>query len=329
MNLEDLQTLPLDKNVFYFVSPWGLGDTMIFCGLKNALEKSLGGKIHFIIKPSHSLIMKMFGITEYITATVQHSYPHHSPVLVALAAQNPYPVKGSIYVAHPEFHPRFAAMVYEMQANLPHVRFLSWYKQFFGLPEGTELHLPSWYPPVSDDLKARFEKLGTDFRFDNTALFLPEATSVLGPDRIFWECLIREQKRKGMNVITNIVNQEKTPLFKGIPNIDLSLEELVSFSLACKDVYALRSGICDLIFSKGNHLHIYYPTDAIHKIFNLKDMFQSDTVDEKLLSDSFVIKCGIFQRDMRFMQIANHVFDHSKFKIASLVLLSKRGYIGI
>ena len=328
MNLEDIHTLHLDKHKFYFVLPWGLGDTMIFCGLKNALEEKLGGEVHFIIKPSHALIMQMYGIQDYTTVKVTYSYPHHSPVLVELAAKNPYPEKGKFFVAHPEFHPRFSQMVYEMQANLPHIRFLSWYKQFLDIPDAPFAY-PRYYPKVSQNLEKRLLALVPDFSFEKTVLILPEATSVLGPSRLFWTHLIKMLKKKNFIVLTNIIDTQKQPLFEGTVNIDLSLEELVALSLACHDVYALRSGICDLIFTKENHLHIYYPTEAIRNIFSLKDMFQAKNVDEILLSEKIIVKHGWFSHEISFIQSYNHIFEYSWYKFLGITFLSKRGFVGV
>jgi len=45
MKLEDLAK----KDEYNFLSPYGLGDTMMLCGFAHAWEKKNGGKIHFII----------------------------------------------------------------------------------------------------------------------------------------------------------------------------------------------------------------------------------------------------------------------------------------
>ena len=49
MELSGVMDLKIKKNVMYFLSPYGLGDTMILCGFKDALEKKYNCKIHFFI----------------------------------------------------------------------------------------------------------------------------------------------------------------------------------------------------------------------------------------------------------------------------------------
>ena len=107
MNLEDIQSLRLDKHKFYFVSPCGLGDTMIICGLKQALEKKLGGKIHLIIKASHVIIMKMYKIKDYTVFSAQNRLNQffcENSLFQELGNRTPIPEKGKIYMANPIFH---------------------------------------------------------------------------------------------------------------------------------------------------------------------------------------------------------------------------------
>lgn len=285
MTLEDLPSLSLDKDTFYFVSPWGLGDTMILCGLKPALEQKLGGKIHLVVKPSHEVIMKMYDYSDYTLAKPSHSDPHQSPTLLSFAKNHPTPQKGCFYVAHPEFFPHFKKLVSDMQTGQPHVRFLAWYKQFFGLSENTEFVFPIHYPTIASSLLNRFHKLAPGITLERTALLLPEATSVTGFPRLFWDHLIKQLQKRGLFVISNISNPT-TPHFRGVPNIDLTLDELVALGIACKEVYAIRSGICDLLFSKQEHLHVFYPNNDIRRIFSLKEMFHADNIHEISVEDS-------------------------------------------
>lgn len=279
MTLEDLPSLSLNPDTFYFVSPWGLGDTMILCGLKPALEQKLGGKIHLIVKPSHEVILRMYDDSAYTLAKTVHSNPHLSPTLTTIAKHHPHPQKGCFYVAHPDFFPHFKQLFSDMQTGLPHIPFLSWYRQFFGLPDNSVFSFPKHYPSISPALQDRFQKLAPQISLDQTVLILPEAMTVTEFPRVFWEALIQQQKKLGYCVISNITNPSM-PHFSGVPNIDLSLEELVALSLACKEVFAIRSGICDLIFSKQEHLHVFYPNNAIRRIFSLKEMFQANRVQE-------------------------------------------------
>ena len=48
MSVVDLFQFAPNPAFFYFLSPWGLGDPMVLCGLKRAIEKKLGGPICLI-----------------------------------------------------------------------------------------------------------------------------------------------------------------------------------------------------------------------------------------------------------------------------------------
>ena len=65
MELSGVMDLKIKKNVMYFLSPYGLGDTMILCGFKDALEKKYNCKIHFLIKSSHKIVMDMYKINDF------------------------------------------------------------------------------------------------------------------------------------------------------------------------------------------------------------------------------------------------------------------------
>ena len=56
------QFLNIYQDKIVLVSQFGLGDTMLLCGFKDALEKYYNAPVHFIIKPTHQVVMNMYGI---------------------------------------------------------------------------------------------------------------------------------------------------------------------------------------------------------------------------------------------------------------------------
>ena len=42
-----------------------LGDVFYAIGLKDEFERVYGKKLHFIVRPQHEFLMKMYGITNY------------------------------------------------------------------------------------------------------------------------------------------------------------------------------------------------------------------------------------------------------------------------
>ena len=313
MNLEDIHTLHLDKHKFYFVLPWGLGDTMIFCGLKNALEEKLGGTVHFIIKPSHEIIMKMYRISSYTLVKIDAMNKQQRQILFQYANQNPNPEKGNLYIAHPEFHPQYEYLQIQMGNPTSETKFLTWYKDFLGLLNSIPMQHPIWYPTVSDDLKKRLsEKISVPV--NKIILIFPEANSITGISTSFWRTLIKKLPKE--QLLTNSLHPEYFEEFSDIPNIDLSLEEAVALALNCKEVYALRSGICDLIFSRGKNLHVFYPSENIKSVFSLNDCFNTQQIDEVLISseENFVklypqkaMRIGLFKR-VAYSMVSRYYF---------------------
>ena len=109
----------------------------------------------------------------------------------------------------------------------------------------------------------------------------PEATSMLPLSDRFWENLVNELKEQGYTVVSNVIKKEKT--VKGSIYIDLTSEEAVILGLNCHSVHSVRSGLCDLIFSKGKDLHVYYPTHSSYFIYSLNSMFRRTDIDERIL----------------------------------------------
>ncbi len=284
--ITDLTTYTPQKDMFYFILPWGLGDTMILCGLKNVLEKKFGGKICLIGKPSQEAIFKMYEIEHYLTAnfTVRRAGNcSHIDLDIPLANQ---PEKGCYFIAHPDFHPRYARLVFWMGLHKFNVRFISWYNEFFGLPQNTRALFPTHYPAVSEEVVRKFTEFYPGRSIREAVLILPEAVTVIGPARPFWDFLIKKLKEKDIPLVTNILDPEKTPLFPGVLNYDFSLEQLIAFSYACGDIYALRSGICDILCKKGRQLHVYYPSKEVMECFSLCSMFPGVTAHEQLYSEA-------------------------------------------
>ncbi len=280
--LVKLSERKLSKTAFHFLLPWGLGDTMIFCGLKEALEKKLKAEIVPVIKPSHELIMKMYGIKNYIMVPFNANDHEVQETFKKWGAACPEPKLGTIYVAHPEFHPQFNSLVQELGNPTPETKFLRWYKDYYGVPHETQMKLPVWYPQVTKKLRERVKKLvGMDV--EEITMVLPEANSANGVAPSFWGNFLK--KHAGQKLLTNIIHMENFPEFAQIPNIDLTLEEITALCLQCKEVFAVRSGLCDLIFSKGNKLTVVYATPNIYQVFELKSMFGIKDIHESVWED--------------------------------------------
>lgn len=258
-----------EKDCYNFISPYGLGDTMMLCGYKKAWEEKSNGEIHFIIKPSHEIIMKMFSITNYtIINFTKDFYNREFPYLVK---KNSTPKKGNLYIAHPLFHKQFKCLIDDFYATS--FTFITLYKKFLNLDKNTILDMPIWYPPISKDLEKKIKKMG---EIKDIVLLLPEANSMPLLKEPYWNELVKSFSKNEI-LIQNALNPDN--LIKDVPHIDLSLEEMIALAINCKKIYSLRSGFCDLISYKCNNLNVLYTSDII-KQYSLKILFNSSATEE-------------------------------------------------
>lgn len=272
--INDLSSFKGRSDVYYFLSPCGLGDSLCLIGLKKEIEKQLKGKVHFIIKPSHMIVAQLYDTKDYVIASFDKAS------LFSFALKTPKPELGKIFVAHPDFHPWAKKFVQEMKEHREHLTFLSWYKDFLKLPTTASFSKPFKYPVLSQRLKEKLAQYGP---LEKIVLLLPEANSVPPLSPRFWEKLAHNFLNKGYIVVSNITKEEC--LIKGVPNIPLNLEEVIMLATYCHEVHALRSGLCDLIaFAPNRKLYVYYSTDKkTYSVFSFKTLFNIQDIQEEIL----------------------------------------------
>lgn len=260
--MEDIKQFA-KKDFYNFLSPYGLGDTIMLCALSRNWESANNGKIHFIIKPSHEIIMKMYNISNYSLCQFKNTY--YKKEFFELAKKEPIPKKGHIFIAHPLFHKWSEEIVKNFEKNDTKTYFENMYKQFLNLPINSKLYLPQKEFLSSKSIK-KIKNI------ENTILLIPESHSIHPFKHFFWKVLIKIIKKDGI-LIQNTINPKHE--IKGLPNIDLTLEEIIILSTRAKAVYAIRSGICDLIAPFAKNLITFYPAQnnlkekySLNRIFN-------------------------------------------------------------
>jgi len=242
----------IKKDRYNFLSPYGLGDTMMLCGFKDAWEKKNKGKIHFIIKPSHEVVMKMYGITDYSIYKFKKEW--FKPEFIDIAKKTPVPTMGEIFIAHPHFHSdklkEFLARTDNVDTDVP---FEDFYREFLEIPMDSELILPTKTFDISDSLREKLAEFGD---LQDITLLLPEAQSLPPLPKEFWKKLARKAKKQGP-VIQYAYDPNQR--IHGVPFVDLTIEEIIELSTKCHVVYAYRSGMCDMIGAFVKNLIVFYP----------------------------------------------------------------------
>lgn len=234
------------KDFINIISPYNLGDTFMLCAFSKAYEQKTNQKIHFIIKPFHEVILKMFGIENYTMMGINEQ------ACVCLAETYPVWKKGIPCIGHYFFYNQNERVNFE---NKGAYHFSNLFRWLYGLDETVEPEKPSWYPKISRELTAILKGIAP---LDKIVLFCPEANTSFPLSARFWQKLAKTYKRKGYTIITNAVNPKNQ--IKGTICFDMSLSDIIALSMHCAKVEALRSGFTDLIFAKGKDLTVYYTT---------------------------------------------------------------------
>jgi hypothetical protein len=233
-----------------FILTYGLGDTMIIVGLRNVIEKKYGCPVHFIIKTSHKIVMKIYSCDNYSI------YEFSADELFGIGKRNYIPHKGLLYVAHPVYSDNKVYMQEWNDSKLSHKALLF---NFLHIKENTPVPLPVWRPAITRKMKDSF-----DFPFpdmNKTVLLLPEARSVFPLSMKYWEDIAIKLRNEGCFVVQSYENNIYN--IEGVPVLPDDLDAIIAFALSCKGVYALRNGLCDLIASKVKRMIIFYTT-AFH-----------------------------------------------------------------
>ena len=265
----ELNNLILDSSFYYFLLPYGIGDAVMIFSFVKAIKEKINSNIIFIIQKNHEIIAKMFKIENYILYENDSYYNKNQRILRQLNNIANIPKQGKIYICHPEF---------DSVGNSRRTErlFREWYKQFLDIPSDSKMDIKSiQYPIISTSLKAKiFEEFGVNV--EDIVFFLPEANSISCFPNNFWLKLYQKLRNEGNIVITN---KNKCNL-SFLPSVDITLADQIALCLACKHVYAIRSGICDAIFSKGKDLTVFYNSQSVIDEYSLNANFGNYSVNE-------------------------------------------------
>jgi hypothetical protein len=235
-----------------FICTHGLGDTMLLTSNRTCLEQKYGAPVHFIIKPSHKIVMAMYGNNNF------NKYEFSDQELDEIAKKNPMPEKGELYIAHPIYSGAGLFEEWEREAYPASCLF----SRFLQIEESPAA-APVSYPELS---LAIMNSLGFPVPdMDKTALLLPEARSVKALNKQYWEKLVKKLRKKGFFVVQSYTRGEFA--LEDVPALPDSLDTVVAFALACGRVYSLRSGLCDLIAHKAKNLTVFYTAAFAYKAY--------------------------------------------------------------
>lgn len=263
------KNLDLSNDKYYYYCCASLGDTMITLSLKDELEYKLNSKIIFILNNTHEIIAKMYDIRDYILLNTIEM----KEKIEGMLSLNPK--KGSIYAAHPCLHPELAEFFEPIKSHTSTRKFLSWIYNFFGLEISHKVKSPLFYPSITDELMDKLLCIGP---LNKIVLISPEAISMPALPENFWISLVKDIRCRDLIPVSNVIDVNNS--IKGSLYVKLDINEALRLGLYCKEVHSIRSGFCDLLFSRNKDLHVYYPTEESYYIYSMNDMFERADIDE-------------------------------------------------
>ena len=260
-----------------------LGDVFYAIGLKDEFERVYGKKLHFIVRPQHEFLMKMYGITDYAVFDLdkivkkninfQKKYfgeQGRDKLELDCLENNTFqalfhciPILGKPFVCENLFY---------FFLNYPYFWCQRWLKNL-GINDRYKFSLPQNKLSIQPELHKKLKKVAP---LNKIVLFAPEAATAteLAPE--FWNIIADKVYEKGYTII---VNSKKYKINHGICafDLDLSLEEVVTIGLNCAYVFSLRSGLCDVLVGAKEKLYAVYPAMLRREFGSLQKPFKEPT----------------------------------------------------
>lgn len=247
--------IELETDIMYFVCQFGIGDTMMVCGLKDAIEETYHCRLKFVIKPSHEYIMEAYGYRDYIV------YGFSRDELLELGRLCPAPEKGKLWAAHPEFCGKVEIINEFMKDK---INFMEMYKFFLDIPQESSF----LFPQIKPEISRKTANALTTIDLQRTVVVAPELGATDPADQIkydFFKGLVNELEKEGYFVIVNAINPGSKKI--GGIQLELDLKDLVGICLKCNRVISARSGLCDLLFYHIGKMNVIYPNRHFYKMY--------------------------------------------------------------
>lgn len=265
----------ISKDTCYFLSPCGLGDTLILVSLKETLENFYNLKIHFLVKPTHQIIMNLYNIDSY-TVVDMPSLKKLREKIDKNQINNNQVSGGKLFIAHPLFIKDESIL---KTFNAGKISFYEMYLNMLGLSSNIKfndriIELKTNIDEINEKLKKHNIK-----DINNLILIAPEADSCPTFPNSYWEKVIEKYRMLGYDVLTNAKSEKNS--IRGTKFMPLTIEEAILIAQKCAGIISLRSGFCDVVALKhAGFLKVLYPNINILNLYSLKRSFSYNNLQE-------------------------------------------------
>lgn len=272
------------EDAYNIVAYKHLGDVFYFLAAKEALEKTFGGKVHYILLPQHEFLAKLWNITDYSTFPLDKLVKKNKAFVRAFFdKQDPDPFildsdLENLYLLQTfgNIPQRTKPFVLENLVNkfsdYPYYWCFRW-AQSAGVEEEFRFRLPRGEVPLSSRTKEVVEKLGG---LDRIILLAPEAATATELPPEWWAVLTQSLRSKGYQLLVNS-KRIRIPGCQSAFDLGLSLEEVVAVGLRCRAVFSLRSGLADVLVPAGERLFVFNPAMLRREKGSLNYPFEEPT----------------------------------------------------
>ncbi len=276
-----------DSSKYNLVLHKHLGDVFYAIATKDVFETTYGKPLRFIVRPQHVFLMELFGVSDYSVYDLdklvkknitfkEHYFGNSQPTM-----QEVDRLENEIYQAVFSCMPRLGrAFVAENPIN----NFFSYNRYWcyrwarnMGIEEDFRFDVPTMELPLSDIARKCVEEFGS---LDKIVLFAPEAATAVELPPEWWAEIAEEVHQHGYKIL---VNSKRIKLPHGISAFDynLSLRDVVSIGLKCRYIFALRSGLCDVLVGAQDRLYVISPAQLRREEMSLSRPFSiSNKVNE-------------------------------------------------
>lgn len=260
-----------------------LGDNFYIVGAKTALENTYGKPVRFIVNPQHEFLMKLWGVDDYAVYDIGRLIRKNKPFLASFYGKrypNRFEVDGldttfcqALFDCTPRLgQPCITDNVFNVFVEYPYYWCFRWVASL-GVEKEFRFELPPHGLALSKTAQSAVDKLGG---LDKIILLLPEAATATELPPEWWQKIADALRSKGYVILVN----SKRIQLKGTVSafdFDLSLEDVAAVGLQCHAVFALRSGLTDVLVGAGERLHVITPACLRREVGGLQKPFRQKT----------------------------------------------------
>lgn len=323
------------EDCYNIVAHKHMGDVFYLLGLNGILEKEYGAKFHYILRPQHEFLAKLWGITNYsvfpidkfikknrdfITAFFDDQEPDSQEIDHRL--ENPY-LMASFSSIPQKGKPFIIDNIFNNFYDYPYYWCFRW-AQNLGIEREFRFEIPRGIIPLSDRAQTVVEGLGG---VDNIIILAPEAATSIELPPEWWNAIADALSKKGYKILVNS-KRIKIQNTLSVYDVNLNLEEVVAIALKCKAIFSLRSGLADVLVSAANRLYVFNPAMLRREQGSLDYPFNTATgVNELQLYNWDISNIQFEDINLRLLLLPYIRFAQQQFyKEKCLSIFNKEGH---